>query len=270
VRVLPALPEHGVGHGDGRSAYLQLDVVPGRTLAVGGRHRQRLRVTLVVRVIATGAAQVDTADEGDVPVGIAGVPDDHELLVMRPGKPDPLVEQHLPACLGHCFAEPAVLLLAVGQPVGMRAPHQPLDDHPTTGRVAEQLADRRALGAQALVGVAAPVREEQVVARTQCPDLLNEPGEVSAAVDEGHHPVPRRPRRQAEGRVAPLRGGEEPVVDTHRLSPEADHRPSRRRPTRGSGRSLTGRRDKAPTTSAIHNGLRSWRSTPAQRPLRSP
>jgi hypothetical protein len=36
----------------------------------------------VVRVIAAGAAQVDTADEGNVTVGIAGVPRNHELLVV--------------------------------------------------------------------------------------------------------------------------------------------------------------------------------------------
>ena len=39
--------------------------------------------------------------------------------------------------------------------------------------------------AHPLVGVAAPVGEEQVVARLEGPDLLDQPREVRGAVDEG-------------------------------------------------------------------------------------
>ncbi len=103
--------------------------------------------------------------------GCAAVPDHHQLLVMRTAEPDALVQQHLAACPLDRLAEMLVLLLAVGELVQVRAPHQPLDDDAALGRLAEQLPDGRAVVAHLLVGVAAPVGEEQVVALAERLDL---------------------------------------------------------------------------------------------------
>ena len=93
----------------------------------------------MVFVVAAGVAQVDATGEGDVALRRAGVPDHHQLLVMRPAEPDPLVQQHLSPGPLDRLAEMLVLLLAVGEFVQVRTPHQALDDDAALGGLAEQL-----------------------------------------------------------------------------------------------------------------------------------
>jgi hypothetical protein len=108
-----------------------------------------------------------------------------------------------------------VLLLAVLQLVPVRAPDEPLDDDTAFGCPAEQFGDGRPVRAEALIGVAAPVGEEQLITRDEGLDLVDQLVEVGGAVHERHRQVALSPRRQPGGRVAPLAGGEKPVLGAH-------------------------------------------------------
>src|SRR6476469_8481369 len=134
-----------------------------RVLTVLLGHRLCLTVAPRGLVVAARVAQVDAARERDVSLWGPGVPDHHELLVMRPAESDALIQQHLAARPLDCLSEVPVLLFAVGELVQVRAPYQPFDDDTALGRRAEQLPDRRSVVAQLLVRIATPVGEEQVV-----------------------------------------------------------------------------------------------------------
>ena len=91
-------------------------------------------VAAVGLVVAARVAQVDAAGERDIALRCAGVPDHHQLLVVRPAESDALIQQHLAARALDRLAEVPVLLLAVGELVQVRAPHQALDDDAALGR----------------------------------------------------------------------------------------------------------------------------------------
>jgi len=129
VRVVPALPEHGVQHADGRPPEHQLDVVPGRPGSIGRGHGLRLRVAAVLGVVPARVAQIDTTDEGDVAGGVVRMPEDDELLVVAAHPPHPLVEDHLPAAVLDRAVERAVLLLGERHPGRVGAPHEAADLH---------------------------------------------------------------------------------------------------------------------------------------------
>ena len=171
----------------------------------------RLAVAAMGLVVAARMAQVDAACERDIAFGCAGVPDHHQLLVVRPAESDPLVQQHLAACPLDRLAEVPVLLLAVGELVQVRAPYQPLDDDAALGRGAEQLPDRRPVVAHLLVGIATPVGEEHVVTIAECLDLGHQPVEIGRTVDQRLRATARAPGRNLGGRVASLLRGEEPL-----------------------------------------------------------
>ncbi len=183
-RVGPPLPERRVERADHRPAHRELHVVPGRCGAVPGGHADRLRVAGVGGVVAAAVAQVDAAGERDVAARVAGPAQHHELLVVRAAAPDPLVEQHLAAGRADRLAEVAVLRLAVGQRVEVGTPDQALDDHAALGGPGEQLRHGRAVRAHPLVRVAAPVGEEQVVARRQRLHLADQAVEVRGTVNQ--------------------------------------------------------------------------------------
>ncbi len=73
------------------------------------------------------------------------MPENDQLLMVRTESANPLVEQHLAACILDDLTEMAVLVLAEAKDVEMGAPHQTLDDDASFGGVAEQLGDRRPL-----------------------------------------------------------------------------------------------------------------------------
>src|SRR5206468_3354130 len=68
---------------DGRSAYLDLYVVPGRALAVDLGKVHRLRVAGVVGVVTAAAGQVDAAQKRNVAFRLARLLGDDQLLVVR-------------------------------------------------------------------------------------------------------------------------------------------------------------------------------------------
>ncbi len=170
-------------------------------------------------VVATAVAQIDPADEGDVPVGVPVVLDHEQLLVVRAEPADPLVQQHLPAGLVDLVAQVLVLLGVVGQVLRVRAPDQAADLDAVLGQIAEHLTHARALGQQFLVGVPAPVGEVDPVPGGQLTEFLVEPAEVVRTVQHrsdliAGHPaetvVPGNPVDVGRG-VAPLLGREEPA-----------------------------------------------------------
>jgi hypothetical protein len=83
VRVVPALGERAQHVADDRTPQLERGVVPRWPASVPAVHDRSLRVAPVRRVVPPPVAEVDPADERDVP--IRGVPmlDDEQLLVMR-------------------------------------------------------------------------------------------------------------------------------------------------------------------------------------------
>ena len=173
-------------------------------------------------VVATGVAQVDPADERDIPIGIVGAAQHHQLLVVRTRHADPLVEQHLAARVADLVPELAVLFLAVGQRIGVRTPHQTLHDHPAAGGIAEELGERRTRVAEPLIGVTPPVGEEQMITGTQRRHFGREPVEVGGPVHQRGHGVARAPGRQPARRITALGRREEPVVDRHARPPRLD------------------------------------------------
>jgi hypothetical protein len=88
----------------------------------------------------------------------------------------------------------AVLLGAEAKPVRVRPPEQSLDAYATARSRREDGSDFGRLGAvKQLVGVAAPVGEEQLVPSLQLADGLEQAPEISCAVNQGLHPVSDRP-----------------------------------------------------------------------------
>jgi hypothetical protein len=128
----------------------------------------------------------------------------HQSLMVRPAEQHPLVQQHLPARAFDGFGEMAVLFLVELEPVRVRPPHQPLDEHSALGGGAEQCGDRRPVLAQPLVGVAAPVGEEQVVTGPQLVHFADQSVEVGRPVNERLRLVALTPRRQVPIGVAPF------------------------------------------------------------------
>ena len=167
----------------------------------------------MVLVVAAGVAEVDAARERDIAFRCVGVPDHHQLLVMRPAEPDALVQQHLAACGFDRLAEVPVLLLAVGELVQVRAPHQSLDDDAALGRRAEQLADRGSVIAHLLVGVPAPIGEEEVVAVAERLDFGHQPVEVRRTVNQRLGAATCTPGGNRGGRVASLFRSQKPVCE---------------------------------------------------------
>ena len=206
-RVVPPLGE-GVEHvRDGRTADLRHRVVPRRGLAVPVVEGCCLRVAGVGGVVAPAVAQVDAADERDVLLGSALAAHDEELLVVRAALAHPLVEQRLAAALVDDPAEVAVLLAV--EPARVGAPHQRPHLDVARGRVTEQLGDGRPVLGQPLVGVAAPVGEEDAVAGRRRLDQLDEAREVGRAVHAGDH--------QVAGGPGALRLRQEPLAHPHRF-----------------------------------------------------
>ena len=147
--------------------------------------------------------------------------------MMRATQSHSLVQKDFaPGCVA-MLTEVAVLSSAEAKPISVRPPEQSFDTHAPARGIRKHSADFGLLGAvKKLIGVAAPVGEEQLVAGVQLPDRLQKPEEVGRAVDQVLDPVPDRPRKSVRmpavdgGRiVASLETGEEPagaVIVRHR------------------------------------------------------
>ena len=167
-----------------------------------GQVGHRLRVAVVLDVVAAGVAQVDPADVGHVAGRVVRVADHHHLLVVRATHPDPHVEQRLGAPGLELPAEAAVDLGGEAQHLGVRPPHQaPHVDAALVGP-GEHLDDLAALLAgEPLVGVALPVGEEDEVAGPGRLETLEQLGEVGRTVNQRAHQVAVGPGLVAGVRV---------------------------------------------------------------------
>jgi hypothetical protein len=84
------VPHHGAMQFEG-------GIVPRGSFAVPGIHGQRLRVSRVVDVVPAAVAEVEPANERDVPRRVVTMADDEEFLVMGAEQAYSLIQQHLSA-----------------------------------------------------------------------------------------------------------------------------------------------------------------------------
>ena len=158
-------------------------------------------------IVATGVTEVDAADKGNVRGGPGPMAHHHELLMVGAPEAHALVEQDLASGRVDHHSEVAILLGAEPQAVRVRPPEEPFDAHPTTNRGGEDRSDLRLRAfAKALVGVAPPVGEQQLVAGAELSDGLQQAVEVRRAVHQRLDPVAGRPRRPV--RMPPIEPGE--------------------------------------------------------------
>jgi alanine dehydrogenase len=219
-RVLPTLPKRVREVADRGTPNLHLDVVPRRTRPVAPVHLNGLRIALVALVVTPAMAEVDSTDEGDVVVLVTQPTQQEELLVVGSSPPHTLVEEYLPTGLVDALGKVGVLLLAEASEV--RTPEQAAHLDTATSEIGEHDTDLGAGPVEALVVVAPPVGEVQVVTALQRLQRPIEPSEVRRSVDEGLHGVaggPRPPVATAPielcRRIAALLGREEPVRRAH-------------------------------------------------------
>ncbi len=96
--------------------------VPARPFAVAGVDADRLGIAAMVVVVVAAVAEVDAADEGDVPA--AGPAHEHELLMVAPGPSHAFVEQELAAGSIDGSSEMQVLACAEVELIGVRPPYE--------------------------------------------------------------------------------------------------------------------------------------------------
>ena len=213
--VAPAFAERVLQIRDGRPVHLGLDVVPGWALPVHRRHRLRLRVASVVRVVPTAVREVDAAHEGDrLPLRVGRAEHD-QLLVVGAAGAHPLVEQYLAPGGVHAVADLLVLLLVHPDLIEVGAPDQATHEHATLRGRAEQVreADRRVAVDEDLIRVALPIGEGKQVTGLEGLHGADQPREVFGPVHQRIHPVAGGPGAQIGAGVAPLFRTEEPVVE---------------------------------------------------------
>jgi hypothetical protein len=193
--------------------------VPGRSFPVDGGHRLSLRVAVVTGVVVPAVAQVDPADERGVELGSPLMAQDQELLMMGAAGTYPGVEQAAAAGSVDLLLQAAVLGRGERQPVPVRPPDQTADQDPAFGGPGKYPTHAAVGGVgEPLVGIAAPVREQQQVPGAHPLDGSGELGEVGRAVDQRADQVPGGPGLarcvgvvKDGGLVAAFLLGEEPL-----------------------------------------------------------
>lgn len=208
-RILPALAEDILDVADGRTLQLDLHVVPGRCFAVLGRERSADGVTEMVGVVASGAGEVDTADERHV--GLRGVPvsDDDELLMVAAEHENPLIEDDLAARFLQSKCQLPILRAGEPQCLDVRPPDHALDDSAAACHAGQGVLDRRVVG-QELLGIAAPIGEHDQIALAGLVESGGKGREVRLAVHERSDPVAFRPRFDPGIRVSPFLRAQKP------------------------------------------------------------
>jgi hypothetical protein len=178
-----------------------------------------LRVAVMLGIVTAAVRKVDATDESNITFGCCRVADDHELLMMRAAKSHPLVKKDFTPGRVAFLAQMAVLLGAEAEPVRVRPPEQSLDAYASARSRREDDSDLGLRGAvKKLIGVAAPIGEEQLVPGLQLTDGLQKPSEICRAVNEGLDPVSNRPCQSVRmpavdlgGVVASFAAGKEPA-----------------------------------------------------------
>jgi hypothetical protein len=125
--ILPAFSEGLRDISDDGPADLKLNVVPRRAGTVPLVQGDRLRITVMILVVAPPMAQIDPPDESDILVLVSEVLKKDELLMVAPSSADPFVHKDFSACFVQHLSELLVLLFAELALVGMGAPHESPD-----------------------------------------------------------------------------------------------------------------------------------------------
>jgi len=115
-RILPTFAEGVSDVANRRSAYLEVNAVPRRSITVSGFEIDRLRVAFVTAVVVAAMTQVDPADERHVVVRSGSVAHNDELLVMASAATDAFVEKNPATGFVDLANEPGVLLLEEVRP----------------------------------------------------------------------------------------------------------------------------------------------------------
>ena len=220
--IVPAFTE-GVRHvADRGPPDLELNVVPGRSMAVLGVDVDCLRVALVPGVVVSAVTEVDPTDEGDVVVGCWSTTDHHKLLVMASTAPDALVEEELATRVVDLSYELDVLLLAEVRLPRVRPPQETTYVDAAPREVGEHVTHSGIRTSQTLIRVSLPIGEVHPVVPAEGAENLVEAGEVLGAVDQHFDAVALRPGSAVSspsvelgGAVPALFRSQEPVVQAH-------------------------------------------------------
>jgi hypothetical protein len=97
MRVIPAFSEDGEQVTHHGSSQLESCIVPRWSITVPGVHRESLRVSRMVSVVATTVREVEPANKRDIPRSIVAVTDDEQLLMMGAKQSHPLIQKDLSA-----------------------------------------------------------------------------------------------------------------------------------------------------------------------------
>ena len=217
----PALGERGRNVTDGRSANLELEVMPCRARTVSTVDQIHLGITKMAVVVIATMAEIDTADEGYVIGRIGGMTDHEQLLVVASGPPNSLVEQNLAATVVHRLREVGVLLFAEVGAVGMRPPDEAAHLDAGSGHSRQHRRHFSSRTGEALVEIASPIREMNPVARPGRDKSIVEAGEVRCAIAKHRTGVADRPGQSAVAiiygrrRITPFGGVEKPGAQLH-------------------------------------------------------
>jgi hypothetical protein len=216
--IVPTLAERLHQIDDGWSVNLRLDVVPRRSRAERGVQCLGLRVSLMTFVVATSMAEVDTTDESEILVGVTGVQEQHQLLVVRPAAPDACVQEQDPAGIVHHPGKIAGVPFVETEYPWVGAPQKPSDLDPSAREVGEQSTEVWTARAKKLIVISTPIREQHLIANTEHRQAIDEPSEVRSPMDQRldmvtHGPSEFRLIVMVVGghRIAALLGREEPI-----------------------------------------------------------
>jgi hypothetical protein len=156
--------------------------------------RDGLVVAVVVLVVSSAVAQVDPSDERHVGVWGAGMPHHDQFLMVRAAPPNALIEEDLPARLAHLIGQIPVLFGAERETIRVGPPDEAPHIDPASNQIAQERANLGTPVAQALVGVAAPVREVHFVTIDECHQLIDKFFEIRRTMNESAHLVALGPR----------------------------------------------------------------------------
>jgi hypothetical protein len=218
-RILPALSDGVRKIADGRAPNLELYVVPGRSGSVTGFELDGLSVPLVPGVVVPSVAEIDPAFERYVDLGVGGVANNDELLMMTAVAAYALVENDLATGGIDQLRDGRVVLLRKMCLTRVRPPEQSANVHPSGGKRRKDVSDSTSRTDEEFVAIALPIEKVYRIAGFGRGEGVVQRTKVFGPVDEDVDRVPLRPCPTVatsavdRGRgVAAFSSGQEPVV----------------------------------------------------------